>query len=187
MDANIGVDMDSEVNMDDDAEIYMNSESDATLRVNSNGVAIVSSSQVESENDLEIFSDNLSIRENNISDVNIDTDADGATEIMVVHKNEAKLLGFIPVTVKTTTVAEVNEDFEMTVDSKVSWWSFLATAHGERKNQVNEIEENLKSNTTLTANLSANVSAQAKAEAAEAIIAELKARQNTEASAQASI
>lgn len=154
-------------------------DSKASLKVNSNGVAIVSSSQVNSESDLNVFSANVSIKDKQVSEVNVDSGNKGESMVEVTYRHKGKLLGFIPVTVKSKTVVEVKSDTKTEVHSKLPWWSFLVI----KKNYAKaDIESRIKSNNTIRQNAKVNASSQEKAQIAEAVIAEVAADANAQAS-----
>src|SRR3989344_4229299 len=164
----------------DDKETESNSESNTSLKeVNSSGVAVVSSAQVSSESDLNIFSANVSAKDKEVAKVDINSGKDGESEVKVVYRNKGKFLGFIPVTIKSTTVVKVKADAEVEVRSKLSWWSFLVATENYTRA---DIESRIKNNTTVKANARVSASAQAKAQIAEAVIAEVVANANTQVS-----
>ena len=163
----------------DDRETESNSESNTSLKVNSSGVAVVSSAQVSSESDLNIFSANVSAKDKKVAKVDINSGKDGESEVKVVYRNKGKFLGFIPVTIKSTTVVKVKADAEVEVRSKLSWWSFLVANENYTRA---DIESRIKNNTTVKANARVSASAQAKAQITEAVIAEVVANANTQVS-----
>ena len=191
LDVNLDADAQADLNREEDEAMNNKNNSDSetkastrgttTLRLNSSGVAITSSSQVNSESDLEVFSANASIKESSVSRVDIDSDDNNEeTDVKVVYRHEGKFLGFIPVTIKSTTTVAAEADNETTVRSKMAWWGFLVT--GTNYSRA-DMESRVRNNTTVQANAKANASAQAKASVAEAVIAELEAYAQANASA----
>src|SRR3989344_4082349 len=178
-DVNTGVEIYLGDGSQDDKETESNSESNTSLKVNSSGVAVVSSAQVSSESDLNIFSANVSAKDKEVAKVDINSGKDGESEVKVVYRNKGKFLGFIPVTIKSTTVVKVKADAEVEVRSKLSWWSFLVANENYTRA---DIESRIKNNTTVKANARVSASAQAKAQIAEAVIAEVVANANTQVS-----
>lgn len=143
-----------------------------SLKVNASGVAITSASKVNSEEDLKVFSSNISSQNKAIVLVNVSSENTAMTKVQVVYRHKGKFLGFIPVTIKSTTVVEARENSEAEIKSSLSWWSFLVA--GENYSKTN-LESRIKGNSKVLANAKANASAQARAEIAEAVIAELQA------------
>ena len=178
-DVNTGVEIYLGDGSQDDRETESNSESNTSLKVNSSGVAVVSSAQVSSESDLNIFSANVSAKDKKVAKVDINSGKDGESEVKVVYRNKGKFLGFIPVTIKSTTVVKVKADAEVEVRSKLSWWSFLVANENYTRA---DIESRIKNNTTVKANARVSASAQAKAQITEAVIAEVVANANTQVS-----
>lgn len=165
-------------NTDDD----MKSESsEYKFKLNDSGVAVISSSQVESEDDLEVFESNMSLKDQMVSKVDIDSENNGESEVKVVYRHKGKLFGFIPVIVKSTTIVESNVDGKVEVHSKKSWYSFLVRTENYSKS---EIESRVKNNETIKVNAQVNASAQAKAKIAEAVVAEIGSYTKASASVQ---
>ncbi len=169
------------VNTDSDTEVYVGSDEDGMLQVNSEGVAIVTSAQVHNESDLALFESNMPVKYERVAKIDVDSNNDGETEVVVVYRNQGKLFGFIPVTVKSITTAKVNDASETEITSRMSWWSFLVANKNHSKA---EVEERVRNNPAVQANLKANASAQAKAAVAEAIVAEVSAHAEANGSVQ---
>ncbi len=177
-DVNAGVEIDIGNDSENEGRVESNSDSNTSLKVNSSGVAIISSAQVSSESDLDIFSANVSAKDKEVAKVDINS-KNGESEVKVVYRHKGKFLGFIPVTVKSTIVVEAKAGAEAEIHSKLSWWSFLVV----KKNYAKaELESRIKNNATVKANARVNASAQAKAQVAEAVIAEVTAHANVQAS-----
>lgn len=157
----------------------LDSNSNFSLKINSSGVAVLSSSQVSSEDDLDVFSANVSAKDKEIANVDINFSKEGESEVKVIYRHKGKLLGFIPVAINSTTVVENKNDSETEVRSKLSWWSFLVTDQNYAKADV---ESSIKNNNAIKANAKVNSSAQAKAQIAEVVIAEVEAHANAQAS-----
>jgi hypothetical protein len=177
-DTSVGTDI--TIDLENDSEKDEKMESNATtLKVNTSGIAVVSSAQVSSESDLTIFSENASVNNKKIADVDADSNSNGESEVKVVYRHSGKFLGFIPVTIKSTTVVEANVDAEAEVHSRLSWWSFLVA----NENYVKaDIESRIKNNATVKTHAKVDASAQARAQIAEAIIAEVSAHANAQVS-----
>lgn len=175
-----GVDGNVEVYLNDsvDADTQTESDSSVLLRINSSGIAVTSSAQVSSEADLEVFSSNISVRDDDVARVKIESDNSNELEVKVVYKHKGRLLGFVPVTIKSTTVVEAKADAEAEVRSRMSWWGFLVA----KKNYAKaDLESRIKNNATVQANANVNASAAAKAQIAEAVIAEVEANAKAQA------
>jgi hypothetical protein len=177
---NVNTGMGADVDNDTDAQ--SESTSNATLKVNARGVAVVTSSQVNSEEDLEVFISNVAATEKAVSKVKIDSDNNGSSQTKVVYRHKGKLFGFIPMTVKSTTVVETKTGGEVRVVFDKPWYAFLVVGENYAKA---DLESRIKNNPTIRANANANASASAKAEVVESIIAEVTA--NADANAQASV
>ena len=188
--AQIGINVSGSTTADTSVGVYSNSNSDseaneedpdsqASLKINASGVAVISSSQVNSEADLKIFSSNILTKEKAIAKVDFNSKKDEKSEVRVVYKHKGKFLGFIPVTIRSTTVVEAKANVETEVRSRLSWWSFLVA--DENYTQA-DLESRIKSNTTVKANAKVNASASANARIAEAVIAEIEANANAQTS-----
>lgn len=142
------------------------------LRINAEGIAVAVSEEVRSDADLEVFAANVSIREDKVDEVTFDSEVTGAWETRVVYAHEGKLFGLMPVTVKSTTVVEVDANGELHVDSNLPWWNFMVT---EKNHAEAEIESRLRDNATVMAAAEVEANAAVKAQVVEAIVAELNA------------
>lgn len=163
---------------DSDFEAEVKEVGNLLFRVNSKGVIVSTSSEVNNEEDLEVFSDNMEVKNESVSKVDFDNGNNGDVEVKVVYKHQGKFLGFIPVTIKSKTVVEASNDNETKVNSRLAWWSFLVA--GENYSEE-ELESKIKNNTRIMASAKANVNASTKAEIAEAVIAEVVANAKAEA------
>lgn len=162
-----------------EADTNVSTEVSSDLRANSQGIVITSSSQVESENDLEVFRSNITTQNEAVADVEINTDEDEQqSEIKVVYRHGGYLFGFIPVTVKSVTTVETNASGELEVYTRKSWYSFLVA---NENYSGAEIESKIKNNQTIKVNSKVERSAQARAKIAEAIVTELEAYAKTQA------
>lgn len=161
------------------SDIGINSELDIypSLKLNSSGVVVTSANQVSSDADLEIFTENISIKDPSVTKVEVVSESDGKSEIEIAYAHKGKFLGFLPVHINSTTVVEVEENGEMKVHSRLPWWSFLVAKQNYNKDDV---ESRVRNNEIVKANAQANASATSKAKVAEAIIAEVEASANTE-------
>lgn len=159
-----------------DAELYggvnsYDSSGEAVLEVNSEGVAITASTQVNSYADLQVFSENMIIRNSNVANVVVSSDVDEESKVVVVYKHRGKLFGFIPVTIKSVTSVEAEVDNTINVNSGLSWWSFLVAQENYSKA---ELESQIENNSTVQTNMKVDASASAKARVAEAVISEIR-------------
>ncbi len=145
---------------------------EGALRVNADGVAVVMAAEVNSDEDLEVFADNISTREENVDEVTFDADATGAWEARVTYAHTGKLFGLIPVTVKSDTMVKVDAEGELSVESDLPWWNFMVT---EKNHAEAEIESRLRDNATVMAAAEVEANAAVKAQVVEAIVAELNA------------
>lgn len=173
------IELNINANNDENVEIYFEDEtnSDLNFRVNSNGVRITTAAQVESEEDLEVFKSNMTMKEAAVSEIETQSNDSSVT---VVHKHNGRLFGLIPVTVTSITTVEAKADGETEVHARKSWYSFLVT---NESYSSSEVESRIANNPTVQANASADLSAQAKAVIAETIITEVAAYSNTKVSA----
>ncbi|MFA7216579.1 MAG: hypothetical protein WC095_01185 [Candidatus Paceibacterota bacterium] len=160
-------------------QVKAESDTNSALKINTLGIAITSSSQVKSDADLEIFSSNVSVEKEKVDKVEIKSDEDGESKVEVVYKHRGRLLGFIPITLKSTTSVEANSDSEIVVKTRMPWWSFLV---GKVDYSKTDIESKIKNNETVKANAKANASAESKAKVVEAVIAEVQADVDAQAS-----
>ncbi len=170
---------------DEDADASSEADlmSDSSLSVNATGIAIISAGQVESDADLEVFSANVQAREKNVSRVSFDSSSSADTNVSVSYVHHGKLFGFLPVSFRSTTVAEAKEDGKTEVYTVFPWWSSLVSESAAIRS---DIESRVKNNPTVQGSLSASASASAKARVAEAIIAEIDAATKAEAMIDAS-
>jgi len=152
-------------------------EIDPLLKVGVSGIAVTSASQVVSETDLKIYSENVSIKDPSVTKIEAVSESDGKSEIKVGYTHKGKFLGFLPINIHSTTVVEVEEDGEMKVQSRLPWWSFLVAKQNYNREDV---ESRVRNNETIKANAQVNASATSKAKVAEAIVAEVEASANTE-------
>ena len=153
-------------------ELEIESDSEAELKLNTLGIAVVSATQVNSDADLEIFSENVTVRNKNVARVEVSSDNGKESEVIVVYKHRGKLMGFIPVTIRSTTEVVAEADADVAVKSRLSWWSFLVAKKNYNKA---EIESGIRNNIVVKANAKVDASASAKARVAEAMIAEIQA------------
>ncbi|MEX0912906.1 MAG: hypothetical protein WDZ56_00070 [Candidatus Paceibacterota bacterium] len=168
--ANVEVEAETETSTNEnDAETATETSAGISLRLNADGVAVIFPSQVNSEKDLEIFNHNTVILEENVDNIRAESTAEAKSKVEVVYKHQSRLLGLVPVTVKSKTVV-VSGNGELEVESKLSWWGFLVT----NKDRIeNEIAARVRDNPTIMMSAEHQVSASAQAEIAGAIVTEL--------------
>ncbi len=153
-------------------DMEVEGQSSTSLRVNTDGVAITLAEDVRSEADLEVYVHNLAATEEKVSEVEIDSDDNGAWEAKVSYEHEGKLFGLMQVTLESTTVVEVDEDGKLEVHSNLPWWNFMVT----KKNHAEaEVESRLRDNATIMAAAEVEANAAVKAQVVEAVVAELNA------------
>jgi len=160
-----------------DANVGVNNTTDDIKSESDSGVAVTSANQVNSETDLKIYSENVSIKDPSVTKVEATSESDGKSEIKVGYTHKGKLLGFLPINIHSTTIVEVEENGEVKVHSRLPWWSFLVAKQNYNREDV---ESRVRNNATIKANAQVNASATSKAKVAEAIVAEVEASANTE-------
>lgn len=155
-------------------------EYDGSLKVNILGVPVTSSAQVNSSFDLEVFSENITARNEDVAKVEVsEEDNAGEPEVVVVYKQHGKLLGIIPVTIKSKTEVSKEEGKELSVESRLSWWSFLvAKKNYDRK----ELKSQIENNVVIKENLEIGASATTKARIVEEVVSEIEAHAKAQAS-----
>ena len=144
----------------------------AALQVNALGIMITSPAEVNSEEDLHVFSSNVALKNSAVAEVSASPQNTPEEKITVVYKHEGKFLGFIPVTIKSTTSIKARGDGKIEVTSTLPWWSLFVA--GENYNKA-DLESRIKNDAKIRANASVHASARAKAQVAEAVITELEA------------
>ncbi len=161
-------------------EVEVDSDTDAELKLNVFGIAVVSATQVNTDADLKVFSENVTKKNGNVAKVEVSAEGKTESEVKVIYRHRGKLLGFIPVTVRSKTEVLAEADANLAVSSHLSWWSFLvAKTNYDRA----ELESQIRENTIVKANAKVDASAGAKARVAEAVIAEIQAQAMTQLSA----
>ena len=176
----VGVDLDVGVEATTNDDTSTSSiETDATLtgglEDNGLGVEILTSGQVNSDADLETFSENLRIRDTQILDAN--ADASGSADLTYYHPG--RLFGIFPVQVEARTWVSTNQDGELEANTTLPWWGVFVTGTGQVRTQV---DSTLEESTAVAANLRAGADASARARVLEAI-ANAHAQANTEVTA----
>lgn len=168
VDASVEVDNEIETSTSND-DINSTTNTELSLVLNAKGVAVVSPSQVNNSNDLEVFTENTIIREQQVKDIHFDTTSEARSKVEVFYKHQGQLLGVVPVTLQSKTTVE-SGDGELEVDTKLSWWGFLVTDKGRIEK---EIATRVRDNATITMSTEYEATASAQAEIAAAIVAEL--------------
>lgn len=170
-----GAAIDVEADMETSAEAETGSSNASTtntelsLVLNSEGVAVVSPAQVNNSNDLEVFAENVIIREERVKDIHFENTSEVGSKVEVSYKHQGQLLGLVPVTLQSKTTVE-RMDSELEVDVKLSWWGFLVT---DKSRIENEIASRVRDNATVMMSTEYEATASAQAEIAAAIITEL--------------
>jgi len=180
----VGLNANSKIEADASSNLNVNNATEgnasATLEVNASGIAITSAVQVSSEDDLNVFSSNIVLKNTAVAHVDMNSENTAEMKITVVYRNKGRFLGFIPVTIKSTTVVGASGGAEASVKSSLPWWSFLVA--GENYNRV-ALESSIKNSPTIQANAKVNASAQAKAHIAETVIVALQTNATAQANA----
>jgi hypothetical protein len=132
------------------------------LQSNGLGIEIISSTQVSSDADLEVFSDNLKVRDEGVADSN--AQAAGSADLSYYHRGH--LFGLIPIKVKARTWVTTNENGTVQVNTTMPWWSAFVTGTGKVRS---EVDGRLASSETLSADVRASADAAARARVLEAI------------------
>ncbi len=180
LNSKIDLDLSSEEEENTSSRVDTNTSIDVSLKTNVEGGTITTAGQVSSETDLKLFTSNMSSQNESVAKVEVSSENSKETEVEVVYKHKGKFLGFIPVTIKSTTDVSVEENSKVEIESSLSWWSFLVTGVNYNKK---DIESRLENNTKVQVNTKLNASAQARAEIVESVVAELQASAEAEGSA----
>lgn len=164
-----------EVGIDSATSVEMESGSDASvgsdLRLNADGVAVTSVTEVNSDADLQVFAANLAAREERVDEIKAEETTAGEAKVEVVYRHSGRLLGIVPVTIKSTTlVTAANNRVE--AESRLPWWSFLVA---EKNYAKAEIESRIRDNPTIMTSAEVEANAAIKAEIIRAVVAELNA------------
>jgi hypothetical protein len=143
----------------------------SNLETNSAGIAIISSEQVVTEEDLEVFEDNMKILNPNIGLILTDTDQDGMVTISVDYIHPGKFLG-VPVTYRsiTTVMSTTTTNSLPYIDSR---FSFLSSFVSDKKVDNQKIIDRVASNPIVQTETTPDASPRAQARIAEAIATEL--------------
>lgn len=133
----------------------------AGLEVNTAGLQIKNSSQVVSDEDLKVYSKNVTLENKSVSSVK----ADNAEKLEVKYKHAGKFLGIFPVKVTSTTYVDSTSSTK--VWTKMPWWNmFVSGTHSVSTS----LDTSLKNSTSVTASTETNASAAIRAKAIEAIV-----------------
>lgn len=161
-----------EIGTDTEATSSDSTENSTSLRVNMDGLAITVAGEVRSDEDLEIFTHNVSESEEKVSSAKVESEENGAWEAEVSYEHEGKLFGLMQVTLKSKNTVEIDEEGTLEVHSDLPWWNFMVT---KKNHAENEIESRLRDNATIMAAAEVEANAAVKAQVVEAMIAELNA------------
>ncbi len=176
LDTNTNVRLDSQTNSETNTESNTNLDSMIKVDGDTSPITITSSAQVQSENDLEIFTKNHLQKNKNITEVQVANNVNQENNISVTYRHDAKLFGFIPTKVNSKTSVKAQADGSVKTDVAISWWAFFTTGKTVDRSKL---QSNIEGNTRIKNNISANASAQAQAEIVEAITAEIEAHIST--------
>ncbi len=163
----VGADADSSVRSDDTSTDDSGTTSGSAgltggLRTNALGIEVVSSGQVQTAGDLEVFSENMRERDENIANAN--ARAAGSADLTYYHKG--KLFGLFPVKVKTQTWVTSETDGTVSVNTTLPWWSGFVTGTGKVRS---EVDAALANSASLSADMQASADAAARARILDAI------------------
>lgn len=150
------------------AELKSTSSNNSIVNVNVNGTSPVininTSSQVNSDADLNVFTNNIEKSNSNVASV--DT---SSGKVTVEYAHKGKLLGLFEVTINSETTIDTEKDGE--IQTSLSWWSFLVS---DVNYDQTTLESSLKNNTAIKSYAKADATAKAKAIIAETLVAELE-------------
>lgn len=132
------------------------------LNTNTSGIEVMSASQVTSDADLSVFSENLIVRDPNVVEAN--ASAAGSADLAYYH--HGRLFGFIPVKVKARTWVTTDTDGNVSVNTTMPWWSGLVAGTG---NIRTDVDTSLESSASVSADIRASADAKARARILEAI------------------
>ena len=140
-----------------------NNGAQVVLMQNAAGVTVTTPSQVQSQEDLNVFAEN--VRAQNQHVVSVNTQAQNRVEVAYQHR--AYLFGFIPVlaTVRTQVQADANGAAQVTTSHP--WWDFLASGDGAVGATVKAA---LTGDASVSAVASGSASASQVAQAIQAIV-----------------
>lgn len=128
---------------------------------NSAGVEIRTAEDVVTDDDLNIFEENLLIINEHVAD------ADSSRKrVAVSYWHQGRFLGIFPVKVQSRTEAEIGDEDILTVTTEVPWWSFLVFGLG---NVQGDVQVALQADGEFSANVLNREDAPARARALEAI------------------
>lgn len=128
---------------------------------NSAGVEIRTAGDVVTDDDLNIFEENLLIINEHVAD------ADSSRKrVAVSYWHQGRFLGIFPVKVQSRTEAEIGDEDILTVTTEVPWWSFLVFGLG---NVQGDVQVALQADGEFSANVLNREDAPARARALEAI------------------
>lgn len=138
------------------------------------GNPILFPTQVSTEEQLEVFQDNLMIIDSDIKDISNDVDMNGNVEVAVAYRHGGLMLNFLPVSYTSTTQISSNEDninAGPIVDTTLSFWGMLVSP--DQANETERVQNRISNNQVIRSNIGANATPQDIAETIDAVIWEL--------------
>lgn len=152
---------------------------DMRLSLNVEGIAVDDPSSVRSEDDLEVYTRNVTEMESEVERITIDSSGHDEAKVMVFYRHQGKLFGLLPVKVISNTTVVTRADGSTEVTTRLPWWSMTVSGTEQMKSVI---EGSLVNNPTIINSSDSGLSARSKAEIAEAIVTELKTSADIQAS-----
>lgn len=149
------------------------------LSLNVEGVAVDHPSAVRSEDDLEVYTKNVTEIESDVERITIDSSARDEAKVMVRYRHQGKLFGLLPIKVASNTTVITRADGSTEVTTRLPWWSMTVSGTEQIKSVI---EGSLVNNPTIVNSSDSGLSARSKAEIAGAIVTELKTSADIHAS-----
>jgi anti-sigma28 factor (negative regulator of flagellin synthesis) len=104
----------------------------ARLETNSSGIEILLPTQVNTEEDLNVYQKNTIANDKKVAE--IDTDIENG--VAVEYKHPGKLFGVINVEVNSKTTVEAGSDGKLKTETTFPWWSAMVRGLGDIRAQV---------------------------------------------------
>lgn len=146
----------------DDANTTTSGSGSVNLRTNALGIAITGSAQVTTDEDLQIYQENLRTEDSGFANADLDSDED----VDVAYWHEGKFLGLFPVKVESHTVVAMGSDGNVNVETHMPWWNFFVTGTGS---VAADVDSELESSSMIENDFKMGGSAGAKARILEAV------------------
>lgn len=150
--------------VDANSDTESNTDSEGELRL---GTSTMTSADVNTEADLQMFVQDWETNNSAIADVDVQTQ-EGETVILVRHNHDARLFGFMPVTIESETEVHTTSNGEVRTDVRFPWWISLTS-----RNDINETELESKINARVQAYAQVTPTSQVHAQVIEGIHSEM--------------